>query len=290
MQLRSVVCLRTIASRLSFVAITASLFFVFASLAPSVAFAQDDAGAAAEFQDAAPAAEAPVAAAAAQEAGDGDAGESPVKQKNMLVWLIEVSGLIGLFILCLSFYFVAVVVQELLALRVDVVAPPEIVAECEKLVEERDLKQLFEVVQKDNSFYSRCLVAGFSELKNGLDDAREKLDRTADVMTAEMERRVSFLAVLGTLGPMIGLLGTLKGMIASFSVIAISGINLDAAKVAEGISEALVLTFEGVMLSVPAIYFYALFRNRISKLTLETTMLADDLLRSVVRVLKPAGK
>ena len=62
---------------------------------------------------------------------------------------------------------------------------------------------------------------------------------------------------------MIGLLGTLKGMIASFSVIACSGTQLKASEVAGGISEALLLTFEGVALSVPAIYFFAIFRNRV---------------------------
>ncbi len=78
-----------------------------------------------------------------------------------------------------------------------------------------------------------------------------------------MEKKISMLAVLGTLGPMIGLLGTLKGMIASFSVIAMSDTQLKASQVAGGISEALLLTFEGVALSVPAIYFFALFRNRV---------------------------
>ena len=85
---------------------------------------------------------------------------------------------------------------------------------------------------------------------------------------------------------MIGLLGTLKGMISSFAVIAMSGVALDAARVAEGISEALVITFEGVLLSVPAIFLYSIFRNRISQISVETTMLADDCLRSVYRLLK----
>ncbi len=208
-------------------------------------------------------------------------------EQSFLAWLVHVSGAIGLVILGLSFYFVAVVVQELLALRRDVIAPEEIVEGVNKRIEERNLKGVVELVQSDDSYFSRALLAGIAELKNGTDAAREKLDRTADVLTAELERRVSYLAVLGTLGPMIGLLGTLKGMIASFSVIAISGVNLEASKVAEGISEALVLTFEGVFLSVPAIFFYAFFRNRISKLSLETTMLADDTLRAVGRVAKP---
>src|SRR5437868_15374188 len=101
------------------------------------------------------------------------------------------------------------------------------------------------------------------------------MDRNADAETVDMERKISMLAVLGTLGPMIGLLGTLKGMITSFSVIARSDTQLKASEVAGGISEALIITFEGVALSVPAIYFYALFRNRIAALNVETMFKAD---------------
>jgi biopolymer transport protein ExbB len=87
--------------------------------------------------------------------------------------------------------------------------------------------------------------------------------------------------VIGSLGPMIGLLGTLKGMIASFSVIAMSDTQLKASEVAGGISEALLITFEGVALSVPAIYFYALFKNRVSTLSLQAQTQAEELVRRV---------
>jgi biopolymer transport protein ExbB len=78
---------------------------------------------------------------------------------------------------------------------------------------------------------------------------------------------------------MIGLLGTLKGMIASFSVIALSDVQLKASDVAKGISEALLLTFEGVALSVPAIYFFSVFKNRVATISVDTFLRADEFLR-----------
>jgi biopolymer transport protein ExbB len=78
---------------------------------------------------------------------------------------------------------------------------------------------------------------------------------------------------------MIGLLGTLMGMITSFSVIARSDVQLKASEVAGGISQALVLTFEGVGLSVPAIYFFALFRNRVVYISTSVMLSADQFLR-----------
>ena len=207
-------------------------------------------------------------------------------QMSFLYWLFKVSGSIGLFLFALSIYFVAVVFKQAFELRMSVAAPPEVVEGVAKLIEEKKTKELLALINEDDSYFSRVLVAGISELRFGIDEAREKLDRKAESLTVQMERSISILAVIGTLGPMIGLLGTLKGMIASFSVIAMSGVALDAAKVAEGISEALVITFEGVLLSVPAIFLYSVFRNRISQISIETTMLADDCLRSVFRLLK----
>ncbi len=68
-------------------------------------------------------------------------------------------------------------------------------------------------------------------------------------------------------------------MIASFSVIALSDTQLKASEVAGGISEALLLTFEGVALSVPAIYFFAVFRNRVTSISVNTKVQADEFLR-----------
>jgi biopolymer transport protein ExbB len=78
---------------------------------------------------------------------------------------------------------------------------------------------------------------------------------------------------------MIGLLGTLKGMISSFSAIAMMGVEMNASKVANSISEALLLTFEGVALSVPAIFFFALFRNRVIFIATNVMLTADQFLR-----------
>jgi biopolymer transport protein ExbB len=216
----------------------------------------------------------------------------PVDDVNFLYWIAKVSGIIGLLLFLVSIYFVTVVIQNFLVLRMSVAAPPEVISACQAAIENKNVNQLMETVSQDDSYFSQILFAGLSDLGFGLDEARDKLERTAEALNARMEANISILAVLGTLGPMIGLLGTLKGMITAFSAIAISGVSLDAAKVAEAISEALVLTFEGVLLSIPAIYLYSLFRNRIATITIETTTLADDQLRSASTLMrrKPDAK
>jgi biopolymer transport protein ExbB len=211
-------------------------------------------------------------------AAEGDA-PTTAPAESLLHWIWRCSGWIGAGILVLSMYFVATVVRMFMELREKVAAPPELVAQCEDLIQQRDFRQVYKVLRENDSFLGRVLSTGISELPNGLPEARESMERQSDAATMEMERAISMLAVIGTLGPMIGLLGTLKGMIASFGAISRQGVHMDAAEVATGISEALLLTFEGVLLSVPAIYFYALFRNRIATISSNTTLLADQMLR-----------
>lgn len=244
-------------------------------LSPSFVVAQDEPAAATE--------EATQPAPAPQPAEQ--AAEAP-ETTNMLEWIIHTSGWIGLVLLILSIYFVATVVRMFLELRSTVTLPLEVVEECENLLKSRDVQGVYKVVKGDDSFFSNVLSAGMTELQHGLGEAREAIDRVSDAEIVEMEKKISMLAVLGTLGPMIGLLGTLKGMIGAFSVIAMSDTQMKASEVAGNISEALVLTFEGVALSVPAIYFFALFRNRIASLSTEATLFADEFLRRINTVMR----
>jgi biopolymer transport protein ExbB len=182
-------------------------------------------------------------------------------------------------LLLLSLYFVATVVRMFMELRPEITAPPVLLAECEALLKNKDYLGVYRRVKQDPSFFATVLSAGMAELPQGLAESRETMDRVGDALVVEMERKISMLAVIGSLGPMIGLIGTLKGMIGAFSVIAMSGAEMRPGEVAGNISEALVLTFEGVGLSVPAIYFFALFRNRIASLSTSTMLLADEFVR-----------
>jgi biopolymer transport protein ExbB len=194
-------------------------------------------------------------------------------------WYIYNSGFIGLIILVLSIYFVSTIIRLFLEMRPVVAMPPDLLDECEDLLTKRQFKDIFALVKEDDSAWGRIVSTGIAELPNGLSEAREAADRVAEVITVENERKISMLAVIGSLGPMIGLLGTLKGMIGSFAVIAQTDQQIKANEVASHLSEALLLTFEGVALALPAIYFFAVFRGRVAYLGVTTLLSADEFIR-----------
>ncbi len=211
--------------------------------------------------------------AAADEGGTATEGAG---EQNFLVWLIHTSGWIGAIILLISFYFVHVVVLSFMTFKLDEAVPPLLVESVEEALKKRDIVGAYNLVKENETFYGSVMQAGISSLPYGLSHSRESMERAGESSTGDMDRQISMLAVIGSLGPMIGLLGTLKGMIGAFSVIAISGTQLKASQVAGEISEALVLTFEGVALSVPAIYFFALFKNKIAHISSHVMSVTDD--------------
>ncbi|MDZ4685037.1 MAG: MotA/TolQ/ExbB proton channel family protein [Planctomycetaceae bacterium] len=217
------------------------------------------------------------AAAPAAPAAEGTAAP----KQSTLMWLIHTSGWIGGVLLLMSFYFVAQVVQLFLELRSEVVMPPALIQQWDELLAKRDFQGIYRTAKENTSELGQLVAAGLAALSSGLGEARETVDRVGETVVVDMEKRISMLAVIGSLGPLIGLLGTLKGMIASFAVIAMSETQLKPSEVAGGISEALLITFEGVALSVPAIFLFAVFKNRVSTLSLQTITMADEFIRRV---------
>ena len=255
--------------------------------APARILAQD-----APKQDPAPAAAAPapaaaVDAAANEPAANADAANpAPQQKKSLLWWAIEASGPIGFFLLCLSIYFTALVIKLFMELRLSEAVPAGLVEKLETAIKDRKFQEAYDACRDNDSFLARLVRSGVANLPNGRTEAKEAMNATQDEVVTSMESRISYLAIIGTLGPMIGLVGTIAGMIASFQEIATAaGAQPKPEKVAEGISTALFITLEGVSLSVPAIFFFALFRNRIAMMAVESAKVAD---RTIVALLAAA--
>ena len=199
-------------------------------------------------------------------------------EESFLHWMARASGPIGLVILGMSFYLIALVAWMFFTYRASVAIPPELVREISELLERKKYTEAYQRLTLDFSFLAKVLASGVRKLPSGLPAAQRAMEMANDDVTMEMEHRTTYLATVGTLGPMIGLVGTVYGMILSFRVIATAGSNPQASQLAAGISTALFATLEGIALSVPAIAFYALFRNRIARLSLEVEMMAESLL------------
>jgi biopolymer transport protein ExbB len=211
--------------------------------------------------------------------GAAEGGPAAVDgSESFIHWMRRASGPIGIVIAAMSFYLIALVVWMAFQYRKAVAVPETMVREVSDLLAQKQFTEAYQRLSADRSFLARVLAAGVRKLPAGLAHAQRAMEMANDDVTMEMEHRTTYLATVGTLGPMIGLVGTVYGMILSFRVIATAGASPQASQLAAGISTALFATLEGIALSIPAIYFYALYRNRIARLSLEVALAAESLL------------
>ncbi len=236
--------------------------------------AQDDA--ADEFG----AAEEPAAAAPAEPAAAPAAESAPAADDmNLLSWVIESLGwmYLGVF-LALSVTLVSLFVMNMLAARRDTLCPQELVDSFEEKLNEKEFQEAYDMARTDESVLGQVLSAGLARLSRGYNKAIEGMQEVGEEESMKLEHRLSYMALIGNLSPMIGLFGTVQGMIASFRVIATSPQTPKPSELAAGISTALFTTLVGLAIAIPAIAAYNILRNRVSRLLLEVGVTSENLM------------
>ena len=220
-------------------------------------------------------------------ADDGGGGQQT--GGNLVLFMLGSLGWVfGPLLLAISIAMLALVVLLALDLRMSSAIPPGFVDEFTDTVNKRKFKEAFDMARNDPSFLGQVLTAGMSRLQYGLEDAREASMNTLESIKSDKEQKNNYNAVIATIGPMLGLVGTVWGMIQSFSVLATAGTQVNPARLADGISHALVVTLAGVGISVPAIFFNAFYKNRITRVCMDTGHIADDLLTQMYHNSKKA--
>jgi biopolymer transport protein ExbB len=230
-------------------------------------------------------------AAAAPAEPAADAAPSNGRGEESLLTHIarSIGWVFGLIFLFLSFSLVALIIMLFLDTRMAIAIPPGFVEEFTDTVNKRKFKEAFDLARTDQSFLGKVLTGGMSRLQYGIEDARDAALNMVESLKSSKEQLNNYTAVISSLGPLLGLVGTVFGMILSFRELA-KGNKVEAARLADGISHALVITMVGIGIAVPGLFFNAFFRNRITRISMDTANIADDLLTQMYHnSKKPAG-
>ncbi len=214
-------------------------------------------------------------------AGGGGAEESAgaAPPQNILSWTFEALGWsYTLVFLALSFTLVSLLVMNLLAARRDNLCPQELVEGFEDRLNEKEFQQAYDLARSDESVLGQVLSAGLAKLSRGYNRALEGMQEVGEEESMKLEHRLSYMALIGNISPMIGLFGTVQGMIASFQVIATGGSTPKPSDLAVGISTALFTTLVGLAVAIPAIAAYNILRNRVARLLLEVGVTSENLM------------
>ena len=208
--------------------------------------------------------------------------------KSYLQWAYESLGIgYSLVFLGLSFTLVALFVMNLLSARRENVVPNELIAGFENHLNAKQYQEAYDLARADESFLGQVLSAGLAKVSAGYGPAIEAMQEVGEEENMKLEHRLSYMALIGSISPMVGLLGTVQGMINSFDVIATSPKAPKPADLAQGISTALFTTLVGLAVAIPAIAAYAILRNRVARLVLEVGIVSEGLMS---RFQKPESK
>src|SRR5262249_18821990 len=135
-----------------------------------------------------------------------DDTEKKFEAPNLLEHIVESAGWVfGPLLLIVSIALVTLIVLLAMDLRMTVAIPPELVEDFTDTVNKRQFKQAFDMARNDTSFLARVLTAGMGRLQYGIEDAREAAVNQTESVRAGKETLLSYLATIGTLGPMLGL-------------------------------------------------------------------------------------
>jgi biopolymer transport protein ExbB len=201
-------------------------------------------------------------------------------QSKSLWELFRATGIVGILIVTLSIAGTALSIEHAIHIREDQLAPPHLVAEVEDLINQGEIEQAAQVAQADPSYFGKIVGAGLTHVGTSLEEGVNSLETKAMEETFNLNAKISYISLVGNLGPLIGLLGTVTGMISSFQVI--EKLKAPTPKdLAVGVYESLVNTTMGLFVAIIFLVVFFLFKNRVQRLTLAVNAIGLDLLRRV---------
>lgn len=182
--------------------------------------------------------------------------------------LIKAGGWLMLPIILCSVLMVAIVAERFWSLQTKRVTPPHLVAQIWNWARTGELDAARIKAIRNSSPLGRVLAAGLVNRQHDRDVMKEVIEDTGRHVVLELERFINALGTIAAITPLLGLLGTVIGMIKVFAAITSKGVG-DPSVLAGGISEALLTTAAGLSVAIPSLMFYRYFRGKIDALVVQ---------------------
>lgn len=227
--------------------------------------------------------------ALAQDTAPQPAAEAPAGFFAILFSGGVTGFIIVMILIALSVYSAYLIVEQLLTVRRNDLIPPGLGETVQQALGTGDLRGARQACEENPSLLSFVLMHGIAELEFGWNAVEKTLEDSLAEQAARMFRKIEYLSVIGNIAPMIGLLGTVIGMILAFQNVASTQGTASAPQLAEGIYQALVTTVGGLIVAIPSIGAFAIFRNRIDQFIAEAAHIAQHVFSPLRRRAKKSN-
>ena len=210
-------------------------------------------------------------------APSSDGGE----RKEVTLWsTVKAGGWIGLMVILMSVASVALIVEHFFSIRRERILPGSLEQSLSRQLALEEYAAAAEACRKDDSFLAKVVEAGLSRRGGmfGFFDMQNAMQEVSEREVSRLHRKLEYLSFIAAAAPMLGLLGTVTGMIRSFNkIVAMEG-RSQPSDLAGGISEALVTTCMGLIVAIPTMFFVSQFRNRIDGYVAEAETIVERLM------------
>ncbi len=208
-------------------------------------------------------------------------------------------GLFGLFLQSFDFFTVLLLLGSASAvtliascmfdIRRSRIIPERSIKRLGQLIDQGRLGELRSFLKTDSSFPARVVAAAIAQERAGAEAMRESAELAASEECARWFRRIEPLNVLGNIGPLVGLAGTVWGMILAFSALSDAGGSAMVGELAPGISKALFHTLLGLLLAIPCLLVFGLYRSIIDRICTHAMVLSSDFVDKAIELVGANG-
>jgi len=188
-------------------------------------------------------------------------------------------------IVMMSIASIALIIMFCVELQRDKIAPPEIIVQLEELIEQEQYEEALNICDATRNYVTSILGAALARSQDGFEAMTDAAAGATEEENVKLGHKIGWLVLIGNIAPMMGLFGTVVGMVSAFTEIATSAETPSPQQLANGIYTALITTVWGLIVAMPALTAYFLLKNKLQRLTMELSNVVGELIER----LKPAA-
>ena len=217
---------------------------------------------------------------------DANANKKTTENKGGFYEIVFGSGIVGMLLWLALFVDGALVIyfsiDSSVLIKPEKLMPKRLLDGVTSAMAEGDVVKAMEVCQQNPSAMASIVMAAFQHIEEGFEAIQEAVTAASDLEQEKIQQRLNWISVCGNLGPSLGLLGTVQGMIMTFDKL--SGGNVPASELAGAIGQALWTTAAGLIVTIPAITIFYTLRNKANRLVLKMTAMTMEILNGLRNV------
>ena len=175
----------------------------------------------------------------------------------------------------------ALLIEIVLRVRVNVFCPPDITRQLTQVMLVKDYTKAWQLCMDNPSPLSRMLAPGFERIPKGEEAVKEAIMEASNIEFDKFKVKNSYLNLNATVNTLLGLFGTISGMIGAFNKMAYAGASGDPAKLAGDIGEALVVTWTGLAIAIIAMYLFYILTNRLKAVTSSVQQVLNSMIEYI---------